>query len=160
MVDITNKTDYKFCRRKSKRLVEAFFRTYKLGDASVSLAVIKSGEMRKLNKAYRGIDKSTDVLSFSNPDFKKNHKAGDRENLSLLGEVLISADEIKKLDQYQDMFAELGLKPSFSKVRSAYLFYFLFAHGLLHLVGYDDATEQGRLKMLSLGKDLMDKAGI
>lgn len=158
MLDINNNTDYKFCRRKTRRLFETFLKEYKLADAEVSLAVISAKEMRKINKAYRGIDKATDVLSFSNPSFKKSRKKNEAPDASFLGEIFINAEEIFNLEVYQEMFLEIGLKTSFSKVRSAYLFYFLFAHGLLHLAGFLDDKEKGRLKMLALGKKLMDKA--
>lgn len=158
MLEISNTTDYKFCRRKSGRLFEAFLKDYKLAGAEVSLAVISPKEMKKINKAYRGIDKATDVLSFSNPGFKKNRKKGDAPDAAFLGEIFINAEEIFNLPAYQEMFLEIALKPSISKARSAYLFYFLFAHGLLHLAGFLDDSEKQRLKMLALGKKLMDKA--
>lgn len=158
MLEINNSTDYKFCRRKSRRLIEAFLHDYKLPEAFVSLAVINAKEMRKLNKQYRGIDKSTDVLSFSNPDFKKKRKKNSAPDASFLGEIFINAEELNNLASYQEMFAEISLKASVSKARSSYLFYFLFAHGLLHLAGFLDDNEKQRQKMLSLGKKLMDKA--
>lgn len=158
MLEINNLTDYKFCRRKARRLFETFIKDYKLSGVEVSLALISAKEMRKLNKNYRGIDKATDVLSFSNPDFKKKRKKTDAPDANFLGEIFINAEELLNLEAYQDMFVEIGLKVSRSKIRSLYLLYFLFAHGLLHLVGLIDESEKQRLKMLALGKKLMDKA--
>lgn len=158
MLEISNSTDYKFCRRKSRRLFEAFLKEYKLAGAEVSLAVVSPSGIKKINRAYRGINKPTDVLSFSNPGFKKNRKKNDAPDASFLGEIFINAEEVFNLPSYSEMFAEIGLKPSLAKTRSIYLFYFLFAHGLLHLAGFLDDSEKQRLKMLALGKKLMDKA--
>jgi probable rRNA maturation factor len=158
MLEINNLTDYKFCRRKARRLFETFVKDYKLTGTEVSLAVVGAKEILRLNEKYRGINKATDVLSFSNPDFKKNRKKSDAPDAAFLGEIFINAEEVGNLAVYQEMFLEIGLKPSMSKARFAYLFYFLFAHGLLHLAGLLDDSEKKRLKMLSLGKKLMDKA--
>ena len=103
--------------------------------------------MRRLNNDYRGIDKTTDVLSFAGDQvFDGNDKN------KYLGEVIMNFAEIKKVNKYLDIFAKAP-KPD-------YLFYFIFIHGLLHLVGYDDVTEKGRLEMIRRGKDFLQKNGI
>jgi len=39
-----------------------------------------------------------------------------------------------------------------------YIFNFLFVHGLLHLLAYNDEKEKDRLQMLDLGKKFLEKA--
>lgn len=142
MIEINNTTKQKINPAKIKRLVEAFLDVYKKTGFEVSLAIIGSARMQKLNNDYRGIDKPTDVLSFS----------GDKKDASqkkYLGEVIINIEEVKKAGKYLEVF---GLKKS-----ADYIFYFLLVHGLLHLVGYNDEKEADRLKMLSLGEGFLEE---
>jgi probable rRNA maturation factor len=97
---------------------------------AVSLAIVGDAEIKKVNKKYRGIDKPTDVLSFDN-----------------LNEIIISLPQIKRQAKELDKKWEQEL-------------FFIFIHGLLHLVGYNDNTEKKRLEMIKLGEDFLRKYGI
>lgn len=141
MLEINNTTKNKINLKKLNLLTERFLRNSKINNWSVSLAVIGSAPMRRLNNDYRGINKTTDVLSFT----------GDKKN-KFLGEVIINIEEAKKVRNYNDIFP-IAPKPE-------YLFYFIFVHGLLHLIGYDDASEKGRFLMIKKGKDFLKKNGI
>jgi probable rRNA maturation factor len=119
-VDINNLSKDKFNLTRIKLIVEAFSRKYKLrGD--ISIAFIGDKRMREINKAYRGFDKTTDVLSFED-----------------LNEVIINIKQIKRqAKEFKKTFqSELD---------------FILVHGLLHLVGFRDDSEKDRLKMISLG---------
>lgn len=137
-----NKTKQKVCGRKAKRLAEGVLNFYNLKDKEVSLVVVGDKKIRTLNKQYRGIDKVTDVLSFK-------HEGDINPNDNFLGEIFIDISEAKRTHKYVDIF---GRKRSY-----LYIFYFLFVHGLLHLVGYNDGTEKDREAMIELGKKFMDK---
>lgn len=141
MIEINNTTKNKINLKKTKDLAESFLKFYKRKNWSLSLALIGSKKMRSFNNDYRGIDQTTDVLSF----------AGDDED-KYLGEVIINIDEVKKVIKYLEIFEKAP--------KLEYLFYFIFVHGLLHLVGYDDSTEKGRVKMVELGKVFLKKNGI
>ncbi|MHB8903935.1 MAG: rRNA maturation RNase YbeY [Patescibacteria group bacterium] len=147
MLEINNQTDQKINFKKLSVLTASFLQLYKKKNYSVSLALIKSAPMRRLNNDYRGIDRTTDVLSFAGDTIFDGNDSN-----KYLGEVIINIDEIKKVNQYLDIFT--------SAPRADYLFYFIFVHGLLHLVGYDDLTEKGRLEMIKRGKDFLRKNGI
>jgi probable rRNA maturation factor len=75
--------------------------------------------MRRLNREYRGIDKPTNVLSFS---MGEGDFAG--VNPHLLGDVVISADTARReADEEGVSLAErIG---------------FLLLHGILHVTGHD-----------------------
>lgn len=141
MLEINNTTKNRINIKKITALTKNFLKFYKIKNWSVSLALIGSKKMRTLNNDYRGIDKTTDVLSFEGEDENK-----------YLGEVIINVDEVKKVTKYLEVFEKVP--------RAEYLFYFIFIHGLLHLVGYDDSTEKARLEMLELGKGFLKKNGI
>lgn len=88
----------------------------KLKNYQVELNIVDDEEMRKINKKYRGIDKTTDVLSFS---FLSEIEIEE------LGILYMSYEEIKA-------FSEKGFIFNCS---------FLFIHGVLHLLGFDHGKE-------------------
>ena len=151
-LEINNTTRHKINGTKLQALTEEFLRAYRKKNARASLAIVSAARMQRLNRDYRGIDKPTDVLSFPYSSPLKNEP-------QYLGEVVINIDEIAKLSRYQAMFEELGLKNLKNKSAAKnYLFYFLFIHGLLHLIGYQDERPSARRDMLRRGRDFLEKA--
>ncbi len=112
------------------------------------MAIVGPARIKSLNRDYRGLDKPTDVLSF----------VSERE-------IIINLADTKRIGSYREMLAEIGIDTGLAltaaskKKLSEYLLYFLFVHGLLHLAGYDDKTEKGRLEMVRKGKAFLDKIG-
>jgi len=141
MLEMINKTKTKLCRRTANRLQEGILKFYKLENKEVSLVVVGDAKMKSLNRDFRGIDKTTDVLSFP----VEGNVVGED---SLLGEIFININEAKRTDKYMEL---LGRKRPYK-----YIFYFLFVHGLLHLIGYDDKTEKERQVMITLGDKFMN----
>lgn len=126
-------------------------------EAEVSLLLTGADEIHKINLEQRGIDNSTDVLSFPMNQFEI---PGDFDWLSdaedafepdsgelLLGDIVISSDHIKK------QAAEFG----HSEKRE---FAFLLVHSLLHLIGYDHMTEEEAHIMERLQHDILESFGI
>ena len=100
------------------RAMSGAFTRHGLPNAKACLLLTTDERVRDLNRQFRGIDESTDVLTFPAGDF-----AGD-----LLGDVAIAvpyAERQAKLRRVS-LSQELG---------------YLAIHGALHLVGFDDATE-------------------
>ena len=149
MIEIVNTTRTKINKKKIIMLCEIFLQTFKNIRVDVSVAVVGDKRIKKLNNDYRGHNKTTDVLSF----------AGTEWEGTLLGEVIINPQEIKRLFKYKEIleFIGLGYPPKKIKVTEDYLFYFILIHGLLHLVGYDDSSEDERQNMLKLGRDFLNK---
>jgi probable rRNA maturation factor len=109
----------------------------------VNVLVTNSSELRALNRRFRGADKATDVLSFPEPEVKRNKAtrvAGDvaisadiaRENAACLGHSV--ADEVKTLA----------------------------LHGILHLAGFDHERDHGEMarKEIRLRRQLKLQAGL
>ncbi len=147
MLEINNTTGVKVNAKKLFVIAEKFARAYKQkGD--VSLAIVGPARIKSLNRDYRGLDKATDVLSFTDEK-----------------EIIINIADTKKAKKYQEMFRELDMEIGLAKNEaqkkkiSDYLLDFLFVHGLLHLAGYDDKTEKGRLEMIRQGRDFLKKSG-
>ena len=87
--------------------------------SNFSIVFIDDEKMHELNKTYRGIDRSTDVLSFA---FEDNNKLC--YNIRQLGEIFISIPKMQvQAKEYEH-----------SETRELA---FLVVHGLLHLLGYD-----------------------
>ena len=119
-------------------------------DAELQVAFVSDDEMRALNKRFRRIDKTTDVLSFGEkiPARDRGAKAiahiekrrAENGGRFDLGEVLISPEQATRQ-------ARRRKKPVVDEVA------FLAAHGVLHLLGYEDETPAGYREMVRLGRD-------
>jgi probable rRNA maturation factor len=125
MIEINNTTKFKINRKLIKEVGERFLQSRRLSGKDVSIAFIGDARMRELNRRYRKLDKTTDVLSFAGDD-------------KLLGEIVISPLQIKR--QAKENNNSFGRE-----------LIFILVHGLLHLCGYDDKTEEDRLRMIKLG---------
>ena len=99
----------------------------------VCIALVSDARMRALNRQFRGTDKVTDVLSFP------------AETRGFLGDVVIAAGVAKK----QAKAAGHSLN---TEIRV------LALHGLLHLLGYDHGSDDG--KMARIETRLLKKAGL
>jgi probable rRNA maturation factor len=90
--------------------------------------------LRGLNRRYRGIDRATDVLSFSH-DLPPLPPGAGEDEPRLLGEVVVS------VPRCLEQAGARELDPGVELVR-------LTIHGILHLLGYDHAHPAERAKMV------------
>lgn len=93
------------------------------GSAEVSVKFVNDEEIQNLNKTFRNIDRSTDVLSFplgENGVYDVNPATGAK----ILGDIVISMEHaVEQADRYgHSLQREIG---------------FLTVHSMLHLLGYD-----------------------
>ena len=102
----------------------------------VSISYVDDRGMRKLNKLHRGINKTTDVLSFP--------ASLEKGQFQHLGDIVISLEEAEKKAK------RIGI----SRRRQVET---LIIHGLLHLCGHDHEKDSGQMMELqaSLEKDLL-----
>jgi probable rRNA maturation factor len=139
---------------------------------TLSLVITDDIEMQTLNHQYRQQDKTTDVLSFpllDEPlvDAPANQLWRFDEDLE---EVEASEEHRRKATHPafitpSDMPTNLGdIVISWPTVRRqaeqaghppAYELLYLLSHGTLHLVGYDDQTEEGYQAMVRLQESIM-----
>jgi len=139
VIAINNTTQQKINFKKTQQLVEKFLHIYSKTDWEVSIAIVGDQKMKRLNKLYRRLDKTTDVLSFRGGEFLGRY----------LGEIIININYLQHPRRYQEIFSR---QPS-----REYLFYFILIHGLLHLIGYEDDSELERKNMLDLGRNFLKK---
>ncbi len=101
------------------------------------LVVVDDAKMRKINLAYRGQNKTTDVLSFAFMEDK-------RIKTDFLGQVFISYPQIKRQAK------ESRIPEKEELIR-------MIVHGLLHLAGYDHNTKFKEQKMFKYQELLVSK---
>lgn len=153
-VDV-NTTGHRTAKTKTateriKTRLETVFRALDLtDDAQVSLLFTGDDEIQELNRKWRQIDRPTDVLSFP------AYPAGELpENPRHLGDIVISVPCAKRLADAEDhcrrVAEELDVDPDRLDWTLDDELAFLFAHGLLHLVGYDHrtASEESRMRAM------------
>jgi probable rRNA maturation factor len=100
---------------------------------SVSVAFVDDPAMRRLNREFRGKDKTTDVLTF--PADATYSEPG--APLRPLGDIVISLDQARR-----QAATERHSLPT--EIRH------LLLHGLLHALGYDHETDHGEMNALEL----------
>lgn len=113
--------------------------------ASVNICFVDDGEIQELNREYLGHDYATDVVTFPMRS-QDEGIAEDPLDDDLLGEVVVSVDTARRYAQRKgtDFSREL----------------FLYAiHGVLHLLGYDDAEPSARRKMRRAERRYLDNSG-
>jgi len=140
---IQNHSRTKIDRQRVKRRVSHIFKKLGYLKSEISILFIDDIEMRVLNKRYRGKDKTTDVLSFSQIDGYKNSKLRTLNTELLLGDVVISLETAKRQAK------ERG-HPFNREVL------ILLTHGILHLLGYDHEGDRKKaVEMRRKEKELM-----
>lgn len=138
-----------------------------LKDAELSILLVDDSRMRGLNHKYRGIDRTTDVLSFPqvSPEFGHLMRLAEVRVRSsekkmfltlnskfktpnfMLGDVVINFQAVKR------QAPEHGL--SFNEELR-----WLLVHGILHLIGYDhERSRYAERKMRTKERELLGYLG-
>lgn len=109
-------------------------------NVEVSVSFVGDDEIRDLNRDYRGVDKSTDVLSFPMDDeFIIESR--------ILGDVIINTRRV------MEQAEELG----HSNERELS---YLTVHSILHLLGYDHMEDEDKKEMREREKLAMKELSI
>ncbi|MBI2866366.1 MAG: rRNA maturation RNase YbeY [Chloroflexi bacterium] len=111
----------------------------------VGLVLAGDDTVASLNRQYRGMEGTTDVLAFALMEGEEPFVAPP-DGTTRLGEVIISFPQAQR--QAQD----LGHSVREELCR-------LLVHGLLHLLGYDHETPQGRARMRRRERTLLSALG-
>lgn len=118
-----------------EEVIKQCFRVEELSSENFYINVIltNSENIRSINKKYRNIDKSTDVLSF--PMFEKDEiKRVNMGIQEVLGDIVISVEKvIEQSKEYGHSFErELA---------------YMVVHGFYHIMGEDHIAEQDKQQM-------------
>lgn len=100
--------------------------------AEVSILLTTDEHIHQLNRDYRGKDRPTDVLSFR--QLEEEDSRDEYDELVMLGDVVISVETAARqaAQRNRPLDDEVSL---------------LVVHGILHLLGYDDETDEGAEEM-------------
>jgi len=95
---------------------------YEQPPSEVAVLLTGDAEIREMNRTFRAKDEATDVLTFPG-------------QLGILGDIAISVDTAgRQAEHRRDSLANEIV--------------YLAIHGGLHLLGYEDETEEGRDEMV------------
>lgn len=141
------------------KVVNKCFEMEKLEKTNLYMSITLTGpeEIQKINRKYRNIDKTTDVLSF--PMFerieieqliKANHVDSVEnipEKIDIFGDIVISIPKVyEQAEEYGHSFErELA---------------YMVVHGFYHLMGYDHMIEEEKNIMRQKEESVLEKLGI
>jgi probable rRNA maturation factor len=122
-------------RLPSRQRMKSWAQAALLADAEVTLRLVGGREGRKLNRAFRGRDCATNVLTFAYPELEP-----------LCGDIVLCAPVIAKeaRDQRKPIDAHYA---------------HLVVHGMLHLQGYDHENNDDAGVMETLEAEIVMKLG-
>jgi probable rRNA maturation factor len=102
---------------------------------SLTIVIAEDEEVRRLNQQYRGIDRTTDVLSFANedaPDFVLPPEMLAQQSAErYLGDIIIAYPQAERQAVEFDHSTQREVQE-------------LIIHGVFHLLGYDHETPDER----------------
>jgi len=141
LVEINNKTKEKISKQKietvfKKTVVLALGESFKGKKFELSLALVGEAEIQLLNKAYRKINKATDVLSFAEYEGRQalilqNLKTEGSE--TFLGELIICPAYVRKNAIEDGETFEFAMT-------------YIVSHGILHLLGFSHGKKMFALQ--------------
>jgi probable rRNA maturation factor len=105
--------------------------------AEITVRFVGAAEGRRLNRAYRGRDYATNVLSFA---------YGGGRGQALSGDIVLCAPVLRREARAQ------------GKALSAHVAH-LAVHGALHLQGHDHQSKRAAARMEALEKKILAKFG-
>ena len=126
-----------------------------VSSAEISIAIVDDSAIHRVNRDYLQHDYSTDVISFL-------LDSGDADPRSVLSKAAVGqrgfgkwlhGDVILSGDTAEREAREYGWEP-----RSEVCLYLV--HGLLHLCGYDDQTDEEQDLMRSREREILNELGM
>ena len=135
-----------------QKVLEKCFEEEKIIDSKlmITITLTNAENIKEINKQYRNIDKTTDLLSF--PIFEKDeleNKIKNRlfEHEDVLGDIIISIPKV------EEQAKEYG--HSFERELS-----YMVVHGFYHLMGYDHIKEEDKQEMRPKEEKILNQLNI
>jgi probable rRNA maturation factor len=140
--------------------------------AMLTLVVTDDTTIQDLNKRYRQQDKPTDVLSFPLLDkplvqapadqlwsFSQGHVGEESEAAERMPAFVTPSELATNLGDIVISWPTVMRQAANAGHSAVYELLYLFAHGILHLVGYDDETEAGYTTMVNIQRTVLGTMG-
>ena len=128
-LEINNLTKFTADKKSFSQVAKIVLKGENKETAALSLAFVNEKEIQKLNKNFRKKNKPTDVLSF------------DLQDGNYLGEIVICPQVVK------DNAKKYGVAAKKEMMK-------VFAHGILHLLGYDHERSKKEAEIMEQKQDL------
>lgn len=109
---------------------------------AVNIIFIDDEDMKRLNRSYRNIDRTTDVLSFSYLEDPADRGQSDARHI--IGEVYISPATARENSREQEGNWSLEIE-----------IILLIIHGILHVFGYDHENDEEKSVMYTIQESLL-----
>ncbi|MEP6818832.1 MAG: rRNA maturation RNase YbeY [bacterium] len=119
-------------RERWQAFVEKAWRVVPADAQGVTVAFVSDRAMRELNRLWRHKQGTTDVLSFP-----AEQDEFERMDGPSLGDVVISVEQAARQAKENGLTLDEEIAQ-------------LILHGLIHLCGYDHATDKGEMNRLEL----------
>ena len=117
------------------------------GPVEVSIWITNEDELHTLNRTYRNVDSSTDVLSFGEDEDSETVFVSAPDQPRYIGDLAISYPHaVRQAEEYNH-----SLQRELS---------YLVTHGLLHLLGYDHEDPEDARLMRGREEALLGALGI
>ena len=144
-VEVNNKSWHKkiknpkrYFNKKLKKICK-IIKFFKDKNIVFTILLTNSLNMKKLNKKFRKLNRSTDVLSF--PYFSPKNLKSIKEKKIYIGDIATSYEIINSRSKKNNFSLE------FDKV---------WIHGLLHLIGYNHIKNKDYFKMNRIEKRILN----
>ena len=102
---------------------------YSYNTVCFDIVLVNNEEIHRINKEYRQKDSPTDVITFAIFADSPKEEQYIFDGEVNLGEIIVSLDKIEEQSKENNVSFNDEL-------------YFLVAHGILHLLGFDHQTEE------------------
>ena len=142
-------------RIRINKIAEAVYTVLGQTDNLKAELVFYDGDdMRELNKDTRGVDSTTDVLSYPMLDGHKGQVLKKEEHLlELDGKYIFLGSIVLCESRIKEQAKELGHSEIIERT-------YLIVHGLMHLFGYDHMKEKDKKEMREKEKQALALLGI
>ena len=132
------KNPKKYFNQKLKK-ISRIIKFLKKKNITFTILLTNSLNMKKLNKKFRKLNKSTDVLSF--PSLSSKNLKLIKEKKIYIGDIATSYEIIYLRSKKNNFLSEFGKA---------------WVHGFLHLLGYNHVKNQDYYKMSKIEKRILN----
>lgn len=122
-------------QKKIESIISLTLKALKKQNYELSLHLVGDRKMLALNRGFRNIERTTDVLAFAAQD-------GAITQNNDLGDIFISCEQIKR----QARARGIPYREEFARI---------LIHGLLHLLGFDHGTPKQEKEMFGIQEKIV-----
>ena len=141
-----------------RKLVKTVCSRFELAKATVSIAIVNDAEIKRLNKKFLNRNTATDCLSFDLTDEQPRlaKRGGDRRReKSVPGRERSAAKIFELVVNGEKAAKEANVRVHCGEAELA----LYVVHGLLHNLGFDDATKAKAKKMHDTEDEILQELG-